>query len=177
MDAAGPGTPPAVDVLGLVRSTLYAVVQGLLGAAATSPLLVVLFALVGAGIVFRVVRAALYLGWRRDPVRLFTRTDKAVRLARAGHRCEKHVLLSGRCRAVEKLEADHVRPWSRGGQTALPNGQVLCQSHNKRKHASVPFGWQVRRLERRRAGYFPPGVSPVVGRNATRTTRSPAARA
>ena len=79
-------------------------------------------------------------------------------------------MLFGRCRAVDQLEVDHVHPWSRGGQTALPNGQVLCRSHNKRKRASVPFGWQLRRLERRRTADFPPGVPTTVTR---RTPRSP----
>lgn len=172
MDAPSSTQPAQLDVVGLVRTTLGGVAQGLVNAASTSPLVAVLFALVAVSIVVRVVRAALYLGWRRDPVRLFTRTDKAAILARAGHRCEKHVFLLGRCRAVEKLEADHVHPWSRGGQTALPNAQALCQQHNRKKRASIPFGWQLRRLDRRRAAYFPPGVPTTLDRRAQRAPRS-----
>lgn len=172
MDATNSTQPPQLDVVGLVRTILGGAAQGLVDAASTSPLVAVLFALVAVSMIVRVVRATLYLGWRRDPVRLFTRTDKAAILARAGHRCEKHVLLFGRCRAVAKLEADHVHPWSRGGKTALPNAQALCQHHNRQKRASIPFGWQLRRLERRRTAYFPPGVPTTVDRRAQRAPGS-----
>jgi len=35
----------------------------------------------------------------------------------------------------KEYEADHVLPHSRGGQTLIDNGQVLCRSHNRRKGA------------------------------------------
>ncbi len=169
MAAAVTTPPPSLDVGELLQSTLGGVVQGVAHAAASSPVVLALVILVAVTMVVRVVRFVRYLGWRRDPVRLFTRTDKAALLLRAGHRCEKHVLLAGRCRAEAKLEADHVHPWSRGGQTALPNGQVLCQQHNRQKRASVPFSWQIRRLERRRAAYFPTGTPTSVTRRPSRS--------
>lgn len=166
MDAAGP-THTGLDGGALLRSIVDGVVRGAVHAAASSPVVLALFILVGVTVAVRVVRGVLYLGWRRDPVRLFPRADKAVILLRAGNRCEKHALF-GRCRAVETLEADHIHPWSRGGQTALPNGQALCRRHNRLKRAVIPFGWQVRRLERRRAAYFPPGVSTAITRRTPR---------
>lgn len=36
-----------------------------------------------------------------------------------------------------EFEADHVLPYSQGGQTLLENGQVLCRAHNRRKGATV----------------------------------------
>ncbi len=36
-----------------------------------------------------------------------------------------------------EFEADHVLPHSRGGQTLIENGQVLCREHNRLKGASV----------------------------------------
>jgi len=54
----------------------------------------------------------------------------------------KEILLiqaRGRCRSpgcdapLAWLQADHVRPHSRGGPTALSNGQILCDPHNKWK--------------------------------------------
>ena len=41
--------------------------------------------------------------------------------------------------------ADHVEPWSRGGETNVINGQAFCPPCNRRKGASVtlqPRGWQ-----------------------------------
>lgn len=34
---------------------------------------------------------------------------------------------------IEEMEADHITPWSQGGQTTLANGQMLCRSCNRRK--------------------------------------------
>ena len=93
---------------------------------------------------------------------------EAVILTRAGHRCEHHHLLLGRCRTTDQLEADHIHPWSRGGQTALANGQALCKQHNRAKRATVPYGWQLRALERRRTTYFPEGLSGAVTRHTPR---------
>jgi 5-methylcytosine-specific restriction endonuclease McrA len=101
-------------------------------------------------------------------VRRFSRADKSAILTRAGGRCEHHGWLFGRCRETIGLEADHVHPWSRGGPTAIANGQALCRRHNRLKRATVPFAWQLRALEKRRAAYFPPGVSVAITRRARR---------
>lgn len=166
-------TPAPIDLRGTLSTILSSVVEGVVTAATSSPLVALLFAAVAVVVLVRLTRRVIHASMRRDPVRLFTRADKAVLLTRAGHRCEHHdVLFGGRCRAVEKLEADHIHPWSRGGWTALPNGQALCKRHNRSKRASIPYGWQLRRLERRRVGYFPPGATPSVTRRAPRTMRA-----
>jgi HNH endonuclease len=147
-----------------LTTILHSAWHGVWLAATSSPLVAVLL---GAAIVVAViggVRSVMHGPGRRDPVRLFTRGDKAVLLARAGQRCERHGWVSGRCKVIEGLEADHVHPHSRGGQTALANGQALCQRHNRAKRASVPFGWQLKALEKRRGRYYPPGVSGAVAR-------------
>jgi len=119
----------------------------------------------------RLVHAVAYPSNERDPVRRFSRMDKAIIVSRAGGRCEHHGWIIGRCRATAKLEADHVHPHSRGGQTAVANGQALCRAHNRSKRATIPFTWQVRALERRRAGYFPPGIPTTVVRRTSTATR------
>jgi hypothetical protein len=110
------------------------------------------------------VRSVVH-GGPRDQVRSFSGRDRSVIFARAGGRCE-HYGLFGRCRASERLEADHVHPHSRGGWTDVRNGQALCRAHNRTKRAHVPYGWQLRRLEKRRRAYFPPGVPGAVVRHA-----------
>jgi hypothetical protein len=47
-------------------------------------------------------------------MRRFSCTDKAVIVARAGGRCERHGWTTGQCRVTEGLEADHVHPHSKG---------------------------------------------------------------
>lgn len=101
----------------------------------------------------------------RDPVRSFSRADKAVLLARAGHRCERHEWLVGRCKQVARLEADHIHPYSRGGSTHLSNGQILCKKHNQSKSAAIPFDRTLRRITARREGYYPDGTNtPIIRR-------------
>ena len=34
---------------------------------------------------------------------------------------------------LEEMEADHIKPWSEGGKTAIDNCQMLCREHNRRK--------------------------------------------
>jgi hypothetical protein len=114
------------------------------------------------------VRGVIHGVHPRDPLRTFPRADKMAILARAGRRCEHHSPLFGRCAQTDGLEADHVHPHSRGGWTALPNGQALCRRHNKSKAARVPWDWQLRRLARRRVAYFPPGTAGAVIRRRPR---------
>ncbi|MGY1730281.1 HNH endonuclease [Geodermatophilus sp. SYSU D01045] len=132
------------------------------------PWLVALFALLAVRAVVRLVRSVIHGVHPRDPVRRFSRADKRAVLDRAGHRCEHYSLLGGRCRATTDLQADHVHPHSRGGATTVENGQALCPRHNKQKSARVPWNWQLRRLERRRAAYFPSGVPTAVVRHRGR---------
>jgi hypothetical protein len=113
------------------------------------------------------IHALVYPRGRRDPVRRFPRQDKIEIMRRAGSRCEHHGWITGRCRRTENLEADHVIPWSRSGPTIVGNGQALCRGHNRQKLAAIPYKWQLNALAKRRAAYFPPGVSCAVVRRAS----------
>lgn len=147
---------------------LGSVARGIWDGVTSSPWAMAAFAAFVLLLLVRVVHAVAYPPGRRDPVRRFTRADKAEILRRAGGRCEHHSLLLGRCRETERLEADHVHPWSRGGWTHPSNGQALCKRHNRAKRATIPFRWQLRGLAKRRATYFPPGLSGIVTRRAPR---------
>lgn len=94
----------------------------------------------------------------KDPVRLFSPAQRAEIHARAGGRCEHKAPLGMRC-SRRGTQADHIFPWSKGGATALENGASLCAGHNRSKSAKIPTWSSVRRLERRRRSYFPPGVN------------------
>ncbi len=116
---------------------------------------------VGSGLAAAVIlRSALgrtghYRG-QRDPQRAFTASQRELIFERCGRQCE-HIGLLGRCNAAA-VEADHVFPWAKGGATSLSNAQGLCRAHNRQKSAKVPSRSAIRRLERRRAAYFPPGA-------------------
>lgn len=52
------------------------------------------------------------------------------------------ILADGKCRECgddlgDDWEADHVDPWSKGGETTLINGQALCQKCNRKKGDKV----------------------------------------
>ena len=36
--------------------------------------------------------------------------------------------------SYNKLEVDHIKPWSKGGRTNLSNAQLLCKKHNSSKN-------------------------------------------
>lgn len=147
--------------------------HGIVHALVTSPWITAMVVLVIGCTVLPIARNLLHDRQPRDPVRRFSRADKRRILARAGHRCERHGLLTGRCRQTAGLEADHVHPWSRGGWTHIDNGQALCRRHNRAKRASVPWNWQLRHLADRRTAYFPPGSSTAVMRHRPRTEAAP----
>jgi 5-methylcytosine-specific restriction endonuclease McrA len=136
-------------------------------APSASPWTIGFAVLVAVGMLVRVFRFFRWLtltSSTRDPQRRFAGADRAAIMRRAGGRCEFHGLMGGRCRATDKLQADHIHPHSRGGTTTVGNGQSLCARHNKAKAAHIPFEWQVRRMVKRRAGYFPIGESTAVVR-------------
>lgn len=74
----------------------------------------------------------------RDPQRLFTAQQKRYLMLQANGRCEHRWFLLLRCAQNQRLQADHVMPWSRGGRTTLANGQMLCPRHNRRKTNRLP---------------------------------------
>ena len=131
----------------------------------STPWLVGLLVLLAIGKVLQLGRAVIHGGHGQDPRRTFSWAERVELLERAGHRCEHHTWLLGRCRETEALQADHVHPHSRGGAPGGANGQALCKRHNRRKAARVPWGRELARLERRRRAYFPPGSVAAVVRH------------
>jgi len=113
---------------------------------------------------YRAIRWAPIANARLDPKRRFNDVDRAALISRAARQCERHGLLFGRSKETEKLHADHVHPYSKGGSTTVANGQVLCSRHNKQKAARIPFNWELRRLEKLRASYYPVDASGSVVR-------------
>jgi hypothetical protein len=61
--------------------------------------------------------------------RSFPQWMRQVLLVRARGRCQ----IPGCDAPFPWLQADHIKPHSKGGPTKLTNGQILCQSHNKWK--------------------------------------------
>lgn len=93
----------------------------------------------------------------RDPQRRFDANQRRLLLAYAGNRCEHLTLWVFRCTQTRYLQADHVMPWSRGGQTTIENGQMLCRRHNSRKTNRVPsllYRWRHRRRQRRTSAAY-----------------------
>ncbi len=41
-------------------------------------------------------------------------------------KCKKHF-------EIEEMEADHIKPWSKGGKTTAENCQMLCEDDNRTK--------------------------------------------
>lgn len=70
----------------------------------------------------------------KDPRRLFTRRQKAVLFLAAEGQCSE-------CgtELAPGWHSDHVSPHSRGGATALPNGQALCPRCNREKGAELIY--------------------------------------
>lgn len=69
--------------------------------------------------------------WRRKPNR--PAIPPAVRravLARDGAACTS-------CLSTDRIELDHIVPYSRGGLGTVENLQVLCKACNRRKGASA----------------------------------------
>jgi 5-methylcytosine-specific restriction endonuclease McrA len=61
--------------------------------------------------------------------RNFTLLQRLYIAARAGFVCQ----ICGKRISRSDFHADHVRPFSKGGSTVLPNGQCLCVSCNLTK--------------------------------------------
>ena len=70
--------------------------------------------------------------WALKRKRLFSGVyERLALLLRAKGRCQK-------CGEVlDKWEADHIVPFSKGGETVLENGQALCPGCNRRKGAKM----------------------------------------
>jgi hypothetical protein len=174
--ATTPTPSPAPNPFGLVFSSMG---QGFWLAATSSPLAGLMLVLLAAMVVVRVYRAFRWMPLTaapRDRMRRYAGADRAAVIYRAGARCEHDGLLGGRCNVTEKLQADHIHPYSKGGSTTVGNGQALCSVHNKRKAARIPFNWELRRLEKHRATYSPAGISLTVVRRSSREPLTPGSR-
>lgn len=158
MSPAPAPVPHPLSATVILHSVLHAASQVYV----REPALMTLATIFVALSVMAKARAIFWQQAARDPVRRFSRSDKSLIVGRAGNRCEHHGLILGRCRATQNLEADHVHPFSRGGRTAVANGQALCQGHNRRKGARIPWGWELKRLARHRTLYFPAGANTAV---------------
>ena len=69
-----------------------------------------------------------------DPRRAFTRDERIVIWRRDNGTCQGQGC--GRRIAFNEVEADHIIPHSRGGQTTIDNGQALCRPCNASKGAT-----------------------------------------
>ena len=59
-------------------------------------------------------------------LRAFSDAQKLKMYQKQGGICP----LCGKKFALEEMHADHVKPWCKGGQTTLENGQMLCHDCN-----------------------------------------------
>ncbi|MBW0255816.1 HNH endonuclease [Cellulomonas sp. PS-H5] len=95
---------------------------------------------------------------RRDPQRWFDAYQRAAGRARAGGRCEYTAAWSWqRCPAASE-QADHFRPWARGGATEPENLVAACVRHNQSKGGRMPTLLTTAVITWRRRRYFPAGV-------------------
>lgn len=69
----------------------------------------------------------------KDPKRDFDEAQRQVIYRRDNGICQ---MCGAECE-WNKWEADHVKPWNRGGQTKIENGQVLCEHCNSVKHDTI----------------------------------------
>lgn len=77
-----------------------------------------------------------------DDKRLFSEAEKIIIYRRDKGLCQE-CLREGKSEKEAQVswteyQADHVFPHSKGGQTVVENGQVLCRYHNMRKSATIP---------------------------------------
>lgn len=158
-----PSQPPTPNP---VHAVLNGVWSGVEHAVVHQPWVAVLIGLFVACGVVQKARRLIHDG-PRDPVRRFSRSDKALLLAWAANRCEHHSLF-GRCTSTERLEADHIHPHSRGGWTHVSNGQILCKRHNQAKRANIPWERSLRKISERRAAYYPAHIDRTIVRRQPR---------
>ena len=62
-------------------------------------------------------------------LRTFSERDKQSVYSKQGGKCA----LCGRSFSYEDMAGDHIKPWSKGGQTIIENLQMLCKECNSKK--------------------------------------------
>jgi 5-methylcytosine-specific restriction endonuclease McrA len=110
----------------------------------------------------------------KDEDRLYSKQDRMIGFARAGGRCEMDGFFWFRC-GREAKHGDHHFPHSKGGATTMQNFVAACVRCNTSKGAKVPTFMQTKRIQNRRRGYFPKGVSVIAGERITKKSRKLAA--
>ena len=86
---------------------------------------------------FEWIKLTIEAGWnpaewgiiKLDPQRDFNKKQRQEIFAKNDYKCVK-------CGAEERLEADHIEPWEKGGRTDVSNGQTLCKPCNGSKSNS-----------------------------------------
>ena len=63
-----------------------------------------------------------------------TPAGKNYLLKKAENRCEFIDKTGKRCECANYLEADHIKPYAKGGKTELTNLRILCRNHNQRRN-------------------------------------------
>lgn len=77
---------------------------------------------------------------RHNPgIRLFGRKGYWYRCAHCGRWCGRAGGERANIQDYEKMEVDHIKPWSQGGSDNLYNLQPLCKPCNRSKSASSSF--------------------------------------
>ena len=80
---------------------------------------------------YKEIIQAILKGIKTDSKRIFTDKDKKELWNKNKgicKKCGKNVKWQ-----YDELQVDHINPWSKGGQTTILNGQLLCRNHNIRK--------------------------------------------
>ena len=98
--------------------------------------------LAGQAVAAAIARAVMFFRYRRiqSEKRFFTGQLREQILERDGYRC----VVPG-CNETTELQIDHIKPYSKGGETTLGNGQTLCRSHNASKGAKSELAWKMTR--------------------------------
>jgi 5-methylcytosine-specific restriction endonuclease McrA len=78
----------------------------------------------------------------KDTRRSYSEAERIKIYRRDNGRCQKCMKESKPDRECivpwSEYDADHVIPHVRGGETSVPNAQVLCRTHNRQKGARTP---------------------------------------
>jgi Protein of unknown function DUF262/HNH endonuclease len=69
----------------------------------------------------------------KDDQRLFTHDQRMAIYRRDKGMCQLHIKCDGVKCDWDNWEADHVKPWAKGGRTTVINGQVACLACNPSK--------------------------------------------
>ena len=124
-----------------------------------------------AGVCLIIVAGRSFIAWtrhhaRRDPVRMYSHSQRLIGADRALGRCERDGWCPWvRCRRRAE-HADHWYPWSQGGKTSERNLVASCSWHNLTKSGSWPSRAEGRRIARRRKHYW---TGPANGRHPGET--------